>query len=201
MLSTKDTNAPTRDEPVFQGTNLLHPGDERSKATIVSEESQDDFDEDDEVDLFPGGLELPAIRSPRGSIHSIMSGSSCNSRRNSACSGCSQGSNASTISWTSLQALRIAAAKARSTSLPQPNTMLEYSLFLSESKVDDANSQLPKNEYRYLAVSPDVMFQTSSTHKGDQKQQQPARPTSCGKCLLRGVHDQRHRRSLEMRLI
>ncbi|TRY71123.1 hypothetical protein TCAL_17309 [Tigriopus californicus] len=203
MFSTKDTNEPTQDERVFQGQNLLHPGDERSRAgantTIVSEESQDDFDEDDEVDLFPGGLELPAIRSPRGSIHSIMSGSSCNSRRNSACSGCSQGSNASTISWTSLQALRIAAAKARSTSLPQPNTMLEYSLFLSESKVDDANSQLPKNEYRYLAVSPDVMFQTKRDQyqqlqqQQQQQQQQPARPTSCGKSsLVPGLHDQRH---------
>jgi hypothetical protein len=41
-------------------------------------------DAEDELDLFPGGLELPLLRSPRGSLHSLYSNSS--SRRNSNCS-------------------------------------------------------------------------------------------------------------------
>jgi hypothetical protein len=43
--------------------------------------------EQDELDLFPGGLELPPMRSPRGSIHSLYgvpAGSNCSSRRNSS---------------------------------------------------------------------------------------------------------------------
>ena len=46
--------------------------------------------EEDELDLFPGGLELPPLRSPRGSLHSLY-GSNCSSRKNS---NCSVGSNA-----------------------------------------------------------------------------------------------------------
>ena len=45
---------------------------------------------EDELDLFPGGLELPPLRSPRGSLHSLY-GSNCSSRKNS---NCSVGSNA-----------------------------------------------------------------------------------------------------------
>ena len=47
-------------------------------------------EEEDELDLFPGGLELPPLRSPRGSLHSLY-GSNCSSRKNS---NCSVGSNA-----------------------------------------------------------------------------------------------------------
>ncbi len=71
----------------------------------------------DELELFPGGLELPPMRSPRGSLHSIYGGgggspsSLCGSpaRRES---NASRGSNASTLSWTSVQALRRVAAAA-----------------------------------------------------------------------------------------
>jgi len=55
--------------------------------------------------------------SPRGSLHSIGGGG--NSRSNSPSrnnSGCSGGSGASAISWASLQALRLVAARARSAS-------------------------------------------------------------------------------------
>ena len=114
--------------------------EEEVEGVIVAcpeEEENDDEDnnvndDDSELDLFPGGLELPPLRSPRGSIHSLYGGSNCSSRRNS---NCSQGSNASTISWSSLQALRLAAVRARSTSLPQTqqNSVYEYSLLLSEA--------------------------------------------------------------------
>ncbi len=94
-------------------------------------------------------LELPSrhCRSPRGSlsgaagiaIASSSGGGGDDSSRNN--SGCSVGSNASsTISWSSLQALRLAAAKARSTSLPHhvsgahdDMSIYEYSLVLAAS--------------------------------------------------------------------
>ena len=63
------------------------------------EEIATDEEDLDEFDLYPGALELPSLRSPRGSI--------CNSNYGSRHgSTCSQGSNSSTLSWTSLQALR-----------------------------------------------------------------------------------------------
>ena len=61
----------------------------------------------DEFELYPGTLELPQLRSPRGSL--------CNSNYGSRHgSTCSQGSNSSTLSWTSLQALRRIANRSRS---------------------------------------------------------------------------------------
>ncbi len=39
-----------------------------------------DPNELDELELFPGGLELPPMRSPRGSLHSIYGGGGSPSR-------------------------------------------------------------------------------------------------------------------------
>ncbi len=102
----------------------------------AEEEDEEEVGNEDEDERF--FLELPRMfRSPRNSLTggclgvgggltgicgggggngSGGGGADSSSRNNS---GCSVGSNASsTISWSSLQALRLAAAKARSTSLP-----------------------------------------------------------------------------------
>ncbi len=55
-------------------------------------------EEEDELDLFPGGLELPPMRSPRGSLHSLY-GSNSSSRRDS---NCSVGSNSRRVTIVSL---------------------------------------------------------------------------------------------------
>lgn len=112
---------------------------------------------EDEVDLFPGGLDIPR-RSPRNSLHSLY-GSAASSRRNS---NCSVGSNSSDLSWSSLQQLRLmAAARARSTSLPQ-NAVYEYSLMLSEA-VDPRQYQTSAAEEYSLLRPPENAIPSSST--------------------------------------
>ena len=69
------------EEEITDGNRLLSDG---------SVEVDDGMGNEDELDLFPGGLELPPLRSPRGSLHSLY-GSNCSSRKNS---NCSIGSNA-----------------------------------------------------------------------------------------------------------
>ena len=135
---------------------------------VISEEDEVDDDlVDAELEAYPGGgLELPPLRSPRGSIHSLY-GSNNSSRRNS---NCSQGSGSSTLSWSSLQALRLAAARARSTSLPHAaaatadaTACLEYSLFLSEQRAAEivpGAAQLQQTDYGYLSASPEYTFGT-----------------------------------------
>ena len=96
-------------------TEMLTDPEYTGQRYVINHEDLDPS-ELDELELFPGGLELPPMRSPRGSLHSIYGGggspgSLCGSpaRRES---NASRGSNASTLSWTSVQALRRVAAAA-----------------------------------------------------------------------------------------
>jgi len=81
---------------------MYHFQDYVDQRYVINHEDLDP-NELDELELFPGGLELPPMRSPRGSLHSIYGGmgtggggspsSLCGSpaRRESTCS---RGSNA-----------------------------------------------------------------------------------------------------------
>ena len=168
---------PQRRNSLFPESLLRRGSASREVSPSKLDDYPDGGGQEQELELFPGGLELPRFRSPRGSIHSLI-GSASSSRRNS-----SQGSNSSTISWSSLQALRLAAARARSTSLPQQqqqqqqqpqqqqqqghnveekdkSSLLEYSLMLSETNFAGGGpSQLQQNEYSYMSMSPDFTFQ------------------------------------------
>ncbi len=98
-------------------------------------------DEDlDEFDLYPGTLELPNLRSPRGSINSNYG-----SRHGSTCS---QGSNSSTLSWTSLQALRRIANQSRAGSIVGKVSQMQTHLYEHSMTYGDCNP----DEYRQTLV-------------------------------------------------
>ncbi|XP_071748760.1 uncharacterized protein [Lepeophtheirus salmonis] len=86
----------------------------KSNSIVKKMEPEEQKRNTETLDTFSGCLELPPLRSPRGSMHSLFGSGS--SRRDSCCS---QESNASTISWSNIQSLRLLAARAGRSSSPE----------------------------------------------------------------------------------
>jgi hypothetical protein len=96
----------------------------------------------------------------------------------------------STLSWTSLHALRLTAARARSVSLPhsgrqQPpqDSVLDYSLILSEAQPAEYQKSTAE-EYSFLSLSPEYSYSTTLTGSGERygtrKSPSPARLSTPG---------------------
>ena len=60
-------------DQVAAGAQLMTDPEVTGNRYIINHEDLDP-NELDELELFPGGLELPPMRSPRGSLHSIYGG-------------------------------------------------------------------------------------------------------------------------------